>query len=91
MNLPPAIKDYRIKARISGAVKRPPLRDTRELADEFGVSAKTLINLLRFNDGPPPRLDHKNSVCKIMWFDPVAVRKWWRNLDSTKKTSHDAK
>ena len=58
---------------------RKPLRSLRELAEEFGVSWHSLNAAMRHDpDGPRAKYQTGNHGVKNTWFDPDAVRKWWK-------------
>ena len=67
------------RVRTGGA--RKPLRNLRELAEEFGVPHKTLqAKLARCKDAPKPRYNTgswKATSQSNTWYDPAEVRAWW--------------
>ena len=58
---------------------KPPLRTVTELATEFGISQKCLSNLMRFSttQPPEPQLRHRGKT-SATWYEPVAMRAWWK-------------
>lgn len=71
-------KKYDLQSR---QPNRVPLRSSKELAEEFGVPTKTLANLLRMKAGPDRILAIKGVSGDSSWYDPEAVRKWWKTLE----------
>ena len=62
-------------ARISGG-SRPPLRTTKELAEEFGVTWQLLVKALAADPGAPRgKFCHKSRFACNTWFEPSLVRK----------------
>lgn len=63
------------------SLKRPyraPLRTLTELANEFGVPAKTLqTKLARIPGAPRPKLLGRNNAHRATWYSPEEVRAWW--------------
>ena len=57
-----------------------PLRSTRELADEFGVSLPKLASELAKNPGPKPKLVNRHGGRSDSWYDPAEMRAWWAKL-----------
>lgn len=51
------------------------------MAEEFGVSSRTLSNLIISRNGPEKRLIQKNLDGKVNWYDPIEMRKWWKTLN----------
>ena len=75
----------------SGGVRKP-LRSLRELAEEFGVPHKTLQAKLAWcKDAPKPiyRTGGSKTTPQNTWYDPDAVRAWWRGLNQKEKTCTD--
>ena len=70
------------RTRSGGA--RKPLRNLRELADEFGVAHKTLqAKLSLCKDAPKPRYrtgSSKTASQQNTWYDPDEVHAWWAAL-----------
>lgn len=70
--------------RVRNGGARKPLRNLRELADEFGVPHKTLqAKLGRRKDAPRPIYrtgSSKTASQQNTWYDPDEVRKWWKGL-----------
>lgn len=68
--------------RVRNGGARKPLRSLRELADEFGVTHKTLqAKLSRCKDAPRPIFstgDNKTASQRNTWYDPQEVRAWWK-------------
>lgn len=56
-----------------------PLRTFKEFVAEFGVSAGVLRYALGRHDGPKPKLTHSGTQAKNCWYDPDAMRMWWKN------------
>ena len=77
------------RVRYGGA--RKPLRNLRELAEEFGVPHKTLqAKMARCKDAPKPiysTRDYRTSSQRNTWYDPQQVRTWWAAL--TKENCND--
>ena len=66
-----------VRIRDEGA--RKPLRSLRELAEEFGVKWQSLHATMRHDpNSPSPRYSTGHRGVKNTWFDPDAVRKWWK-------------
>lgn len=67
--------------RVRNGGARKPLRNLRELAEEFGVSHKTLqVKLARCKDAPKPIYstgNQKTASQRNTWYDPQEVRAWW--------------
>lgn len=74
----PYFKRFDLRAK---QPNRKPLRNTKELAEEFGVSVQTLLNLLRLRSGPERIMLSKGAAGDVSWYDPDAVRKWWKTLE----------
>lgn len=64
-------------------VVREPLMLLSEMADEFGLSVKSLGRKLAAHDGPRPHLASANpSVGKKSYYKPSEMRKWWKEVGS---------
>ena len=57
--------------------RREPLRTTRELAGEVGISVHRLYVLLRLPDAPSPFI---RGTCSGSYFRPSEFYKWWNSL-----------
>lgn len=55
---------------------RKPCRSLKEMAEEFGVTLRSLVVLLKSRNGPEPKLRHRGATSNN-WYDPDAMRKWW--------------
>lgn len=73
--------------RIRNGGTRKPLRNLRELAEEFGVPHKTLQAKLARCKGAPKPIYNTGSQQRNTWYDPQEVRSWWATI--TKKSSND--
>ena len=63
-----------------------PKRTLDEMADEFGVSKRTLVNLIRYHKGPKPYAQHNaRAVRRTTWYEPAEIRTWWYNLPADVK------
>jgi hypothetical protein len=86
-----SLAQFSQRTRSGGA--RKPLRNLRELADEFGVAHKTLqAKLSLCKDAPKPRYStgsSKTSSQQNTWYDPDEVRAWWRGLSQKEKPCTD--
>ncbi len=59
--------------------KKKPLMTGKELAEEFGISPTKLGMLVNGDaDAPKPKL----VTVRHIWYDPVAMRSWWKNIGS---------
>ena len=68
--------------RVQKEGPRKPLRTFIEMAEEFGVPPAALRQLLWRKSGPKPELKHVgNFVHSNVWYEPVAMRKWWKTVD----------
>ena len=59
-----------------------PLRTIKEMADEFGVTYQSLASWIYYKNGPSPR--YKTGSPRLThntWYDPVELRKWWKDLE----------
>ena len=56
-----------------------PLRTTKELASELGLSVANLSRLLG-KDGAPKAKLKKNGKTHVSWFDPDEVKKWYKKI-----------
>ena len=65
---------------MSKKYSRPPLRNAKELAEEFQISVKRLSGILGGYDGPKAKLKLRNATQGNSWFDGDEVRKWWNSL-----------
>ena len=67
--------------RIKKHGPRKPLRTLKELADEFGISAKSLQAVLARKKGAPKPIfstgGGSGSTPQNTWYDPDEVRKWF--------------
>jgi hypothetical protein len=71
------LKQFGTRVRSGGT--RKPLRSLRELAEEFGVKWQSLHAAMHHDpDGPKSCYSTGNKGVKNTWFDPDAVRKWWK-------------
>lgn len=58
---------------------RAPLRTFKELAEEFGVSVRSLCGHMAADGSAPKKVwAHKSASVQNAWFDAVAMRKWWK-------------
>lgn len=64
---------------------RKPLRTVQEMADEFGVTRNKLSILIRLNNGPKPELKTGVASQKATWYEPRALRSWWKSMPPEKK------
>lgn len=56
----------------------PPMRTSKELADEFGIAHRVLVTLLCREDAPQPGLKYRHTnQTRDSWYDPDAVRRWY--------------
>lgn len=73
-----SLTQFSRRVRSGGA--RKPLRNLRELADEFGVAHKTLqAKPARCKGAPKPIYstgDQKTASQRNTWYDPQEVRRW---------------
>lgn len=61
-------------------VHHPPLRTLAEMAEEFGVTPKSLGGLLRAPQWSPPspKFNHHSiATGTAKYFDPTEMRAWW--------------
>ena len=80
----PSVYDLAMR-RLAG-VKRSPLRTIKELADEFGVSSRSLAKRMYADPDGPRRIFRHHSgggssdyrTKSVSWYNPVEVRRWWR-------------
>jgi hypothetical protein len=57
---------------------RVPLRTSRELAEEFGVTTHAFaLSLAHAADAPKPVLVKKGNAHAANWYNPKEVRAWW--------------
>ena len=61
----------------AGKPKRPP-RTVTEMADEFGITRNQLTYRLSASKVTPPTSFKTGSTHKNTWYDPVALRAWWK-------------
>jgi hypothetical protein len=65
--------------RVRSGGARKPLRSLKELAEEFGVKWQSLHATMHHDpSSPSPRYSTGHHEVKNTWFDPDAVRKWWK-------------
>jgi hypothetical protein len=65
---------------------RKPLRTISELADELGVTVRTLTATFSHHDGPKPKFrTGAKTATTNTWYDPGEVRAWWRNHNKEQK------
>ena len=57
--------------------RREPLRTTRELADELGLTLNQLYVYLNLPDAPRPFV---RGACLGSYFRPSEFYKWWNSL-----------
>lgn len=57
-----------------------PKRTLKELADEFDIPVLKLASWLRAYDGPECSVRLRNAVNAAAWYDPKAMRAWWKAL-----------
>ena len=75
---PPLNKNREFKYPLKRAQRRrEPLRTTRELADEAGISVDRLYVLLRLPGAPSPFI---RGTCSGSYFRPSEFYKWWNSL-----------
>jgi hypothetical protein len=62
-----------------------PLRTFQEMAVEFGVKPSLLNRFIGLHNGPKFNFRHSNPRAKVYntWYDPIEMRKWWRELLKT--------
>lgn len=68
------------RERQQAGVKLPPLRTLSEMADEFGVTPRSLTVTMRHYPGAPEPMQQLKSTATRTgktWYDPDAMRKWW--------------
>lgn len=74
--------------RVKNGGARKPLRNVGDFADEFGVARKSLTTMLnRSLDAPKPLFKTgggKGSSPSNTWYDPEAVRAWWKSRTEKK-------
>ncbi len=63
-------------------MQREPLRLLTEMAEEFGVTPKTLGQLLGRRDGPRPAIARRANVGLKTYYTPSEIRKWWKEVGS---------
>jgi len=72
-------------------VKRKPLRNLKELAEEFGVPNESLRGLLAKYPGPAPVFSRKTgqgqTACNSNYYDPEKMRAWWKKVQAQKGES----
>ena len=59
-----------------------PLRTGKEMAEEFGISYKSLAALLGCDkNSPKPELNMHNhsATAGVVWYRPTEMRKWWKS------------
>ena len=64
--------------------KRPPLRTTKEMADEFGISFARLSGLISTHKGAPTPIFKRHGVVKGAinnWYNPAEMRAWYNSLN----------
>lgn len=70
----------------NGGDLRRPLRTVQELAEEFGITPGQLGAYLSHHDGPKPQMKQVGIYTrKATWYDPVVMRKWWKELQAKKQ------
>lgn len=82
MKLDPADWKKR-KARIDAGVKLPPLRTLAEMAEEFGVTSRSLtVTMQHYPGAPAPVQQLKSTTTRTgkTWYEPAAMRKWWQSV-----------
>ena len=57
--------------------RREPLRTTRELADELGITLNQMYVYLRLPSAPTP---FTKGTCSGSYFRPSEFYKWWNSL-----------
>ena len=64
-----------------GRSRHKPLRSFNEMADEFGVSCKTLAAYGRQHTLPTPKLSFRGAAgSTAKWYDPDEMRAWWKQV-----------
>lgn len=68
--------------RIKSGGARKPLRNLRELAEEFGIPHKSLQALLSRTKGAPKPIystggGNRSSSPRNTWYEPDEVRRWY--------------
>lgn len=63
---------------------RVPLRTITELAEEFGVTSRTLAGLLANSDTSPSQVFKTGTGVRTsrrnIWYNPAEVRAWWKQF-----------
>lgn len=76
--------------------KLPPLRTTKEIAEEFGISVRQLCGFLAKDaTSPKPKLVKTNRTTRKQnsWYNQQEMREWWkkRNNQSTNEAKNEHK
>jgi len=67
--------------RIRRAGPRAPCRTFDEIAEEFGVTPRTLTAFMGHYPGAPrPLMDLGKGKIKAKWYDQAAFRAWWKTV-----------
>jgi len=59
---------------------RKPLKTTKEMAEEFGVSVLTLRGKMASCGSPPGVFHHTAHTTSNVYHDPDVLRKWWNSI-----------
>jgi hypothetical protein len=60
---------------------RKPLRTTKEMAEEFGVSFLILRSKMASCGSPPGVYHHTSRATSNVYHDPDVLRQWWRSIN----------
>ena len=74
--------------RIKNGGTRKPLRTIQELAEEFEMSAKSLVGLMTNRNGPKPVFrtgGGKSASSRNTYYRPEEVREWFKTINSQGK------
>ena len=72
-----------------GRAANKPLRTITEMAEEFVVERRVLASLLGHRGGPRPVM-RVGTTQSNSWYDPAAVRLWWKDIHNEDGTLRKA-
>ena len=91
MRLDPSDWNKRRERQQKG-VKLPPLRTLSEMADEFGVTPRSLTVTMGYYPGAPEPMQQLKSTATRTgntWYDPAAMRKWWKSVQEARSQKNN--
>lgn len=68
--------------------KHRPLRTIEELAAEFGLTRQQLVGEMAHSLTPEPHPKPEIIPGGKKWYDPAAMRAWWKAHSALKESKH---